>query len=285
MPMGHTFVSSRHFGKMTVTLISEGTFVWKPTLLVPEAEWRREMPEADAAGALVIDNHVAVIRAGTALIVVDPGFDDPGCELSSLDGLVRTPGLIAGLGTIGVTSEQVTHVLITHTHGDHFAGLTVERDGHRIPRFPNARHMLGRADWEGNAQRERPDSPHTIHLGLIEQLGLLELVCGDYRVVPGVTMIAAPGESPGHSIVRVDGDGEVCYLLGDLFHHGCEVAHIDWMSPGRDPAAMRASRERLIADAVAQDATLVFAHERFPGWGRIVPSGERYCWERLESPA
>jgi glyoxylase-like metal-dependent hydrolase (beta-lactamase superfamily II) len=276
------FVSSRRFGVATVTLISEGTFRWNLELPVPEPVWRQAMPEADADGAIELNAHVAHIRLGAASILVDPGFGDPGEDASWLDGLARTPGLIAGLRSIDVTPDQITHVLITHTHDDHIAGLTVEHDGERVPRFPHARHFLGRADWEDNPNREDPASTLALHIGTVARLGLLDLVDGDREIVPGVTMIAAPGESPGHSIVRVDGGGAVCYLLGDLFHHGCEVAHPDWMSPWREPVPMHASRDRLFAAAVPIDATLVFAHERFPGWGHIVPTGTGYAWKRLE---
>jgi hypothetical protein len=41
---------------------------------------------------------------------------------------------------------------------------------------------------------------------------------------------------------------------------------------------MRASRERLLAEAVPSGATLVYTHSLFPGWGKIVREGDRYRW-------
>jgi hypothetical protein len=41
---------------------------------------------------------------------------------------------------------------------------------------------------------------------------------------------------------------------------------------------MRRSRERLIAEAVPAEATLVYTHALFPGWGRIVADGAGYRW-------
>ena len=276
-----TPIASRRFGDAIVTLISEGTFPWNLELQAPEAAWRRAMPEADASGAIRLGINVAYIRVGDAAILVDPGFDDPSAAPpAQFLGLVRTGGLEAGLRAIRVEPGQITHVLITHTHDDHFAGVTTMRDGRRVARFPQARHVVGRPDWEGNADRERPNSALALHLGTLERLGLLTLVEGEQEVAPGVTMVAAPGESPGHCIVRVESRGEACYIVGDLFHHACEVAHPDWVSPGRDPHAMHASRERLITDAIARGATVVFTHAPFPGWGRIVADGTGFLWER-----
>ena len=103
---------------------------------------------------------------------------------------------------------------------------------------------------------------------------------GDREVAPGVAMLHAPGETAGHCVVRLDAGGERFYALGDLFHHACEVEHLDWASPWVDLAAMRASRERLLAEAVPTNAIVVFTHEPFPPWGRIVQAGEGYRFER-----
>jgi glyoxylase-like metal-dependent hydrolase (beta-lactamase superfamily II) len=272
------YVESRRFGEATVTLINDGsgqsTIVKQ--LTVPEAQWRRHVPEASARGEIVVNYHAAHVAIGRASILIDLGFDDPSEQSQWKEPRHhRTPGIQAGLASIEVQPADVTHVLITHAHGDHFAGGAV--DGR--PRFPKAKVLLGRADWEGSPNRSSGDGNMLDqHLGAIERAGLLQLVGGQHEVVPGVTMVHAPGESPGHSIVRVESGGQRFYFLGDLFHHPCEVANLDWVSGGRDAAVMRASRERLLAEAVPAGATLVYTHSLFPGWGRIEADGDGYRW-------
>src|SRR5262245_26906774 len=272
------YVESRRFGEATVTLINDGCgqSVIVQQLTVPEAQWRRYVPEASARGEIVVNYHAAQVAIGDASILIDLGFDDPSEQSQWKEPRHhRTPGVQAGLASIGVQPADVTHVLITHAHGDHFAGGAV--DGR--PRYPRAKVLLGRADWEGNPQRAGGDANLLgQHLGAIERAGLLQLVDGEHEVVPGVTMVHAPGESAGHSIVPVSSGGQRFYFLGDLFHHPCEIANLDWVSRGRDPAVMRASREKLLAEAVPLGATLVYTHSLFPGWGRIEPDGDRYRW-------
>ncbi|HVC34636.1 MAG TPA: MBL fold metallo-hydrolase [Chloroflexota bacterium] len=276
------FFESRRIGNATVTVICDGSFAWAPRIQAPEVDWRRAMPEADADGVLPIDLNVAHIRVGDASILVDLGFEDQPPALQAREArLRRSPGVVAGLAGIGVRPEQITHVAITHAHGDHFAGAAVERDGQMVARYPRARHLIGRADWNGHPTRNQPGSLLAMHLGTIERSGLLDLVDGDEEIVPGVTMIHAPGESPGHSIVRVRSAGESFYYLGDLFHHTCEVACLDWVPAGRDSAATLASRERLIAEAVPANATMVFTHQPFPAWGRIVRDEAGFRWEEV----
>ncbi|MDQ2787139.1 MAG: MBL fold metallo-hydrolase [Chloroflexota bacterium] len=278
------YVASRRFGDATVTVIADGSSLWPQNFAVPSAELRAAIPELDAAGRLRIGFHAVHIRIGSASILIDAGFDDLdstwGRKFATMwEETQRTPGVEAGLASIGVRPEEVTHVITTHAHFDHYVGLTIERDGGYIPRFPNARHLIGQADRVASRYDGLPDAEFISRIEAIERRGLLDLVDGDREVVPGVTMLHAPGESPGHAIVHVASQGEHFYALGDLLHHPCEVAHLDWVLANRDQPAMRASRDRLVAAAVPQGATLVFSHAMFPPWGRIVPDGDGFRWE------
>jgi glyoxylase-like metal-dependent hydrolase (beta-lactamase superfamily II) len=280
------YAQSRQFGEATVTVLCEAYAPWAPELQVEEALWRPAMPEADAEGAIPLDFLMACIRIGDAVVLIDPGFEEPSSpwerrRAAEWKGLVRTPGLHAWLTASGLRPEQITHVLITHTHLDHYAGVARrDAEGRYTILFPRARHLMGRQEWEENAERQQPGSELSLRLGAVARAGLLELVDRETDVTPEITMVPAPGETPGHCIVRVRSRGDTFYYLSDLFHHTCEVAHPDWVSPGRDRAAMRESRARLLAAAVAEEATLVYAHHPFPGWGRVRPAGDGCVWER-----
>ena len=39
---------------------------------------------------------------------------------------MRTPGVGAGLASMGIKPQDVTHILLTHVHFDHVIGLAVE---------------------------------------------------------------------------------------------------------------------------------------------------------------
>ena len=283
------FLDVRRMGEATVAVVSEGELLWAPRFPVPEAEWRRFMPGADAKGRVWFGINVVLVQLGDALVVVDPGLDDPGTALerdfvrrfaSWGIEIVRSPGLAAAMDQLGWEPESVTHVAVTHAHHDHYAGVVVEREGELVVRFPNARHFIGRADWEANLDRTRPDSDLNRRLGAVDRFGLLELADGEREIVPGIALLPSPGELPGHLAVRVRSAGRSLYVLGDLVHHACEVEHPDWAPPGRDVDALRASRDRLFAEASSEEAVVVTAHERFPPWGRIVAAGDGYRWDR-----
>jgi glyoxylase-like metal-dependent hydrolase (beta-lactamase superfamily II) len=280
-----TYVASRQFGEATVTVISDGSIRGKVALPLSESEWRPAIPEADAEGMISYGLNFLHIQIGDASIVVDPsGLDDPTSGMiedfvKSYPSYTLTPGLEAGLASIGVGLEDVTHLLITHGHLDHFRGMVTERAGQQVPRFPNARYLVGAGDWDSRYLAEKPDGARMLCYGTVERAGQLETVAEDREFVPGVTMIPAPGESPGHCIIRVRSGGESFYYLGDLFHYAAEVEHLAWMDPGRNAKAMRPSRERLLAEVGDTNAILLYTHSPFPGWGRIVSSRAGYRWQ------
>lgn len=277
------YYATRRCGEVTITVINDGdvTIPVAAVFAAEEAAWLRETGVADEQGNIVTAQLIVHIAIGDRSIVIDPAFDDPGTTWDRHFAgrwveVRRTPGLAAALGALDIAPDGVTDVIFTHAHDDHFVGALYEANGELRPRFPHARHLIGRADWEGNPRREQPDDELARRLGALDALGLLVPVAGELTVTPGVTILPAPGESPGHQIVRVAAQGETFYALGDLFHHASELAHLDWYSPWNDPATMRDSRARFLAEAVPSGAVALFTHARFPGWGRVVSDSAGY---------
>jgi glyoxylase-like metal-dependent hydrolase (beta-lactamase superfamily II) len=281
------YVQTRPLGNLTVTAINDATAGFSVQLTVPEDVWRYGI-DADPKGKLPVDIHVLMVRTDDANILIDAGLDEPGSGwdqrfLEEWPGSRRTPGVIAGLASVGVTPEDVTHVLVTHAHFDHVVGLAAERGGRLIPRYPNARVVVGRADWEDTPE-EHLEPELRARIGAVAEAGLLHLLDDEREIVPGVTMIPAAGESPGHSIIRISSDGDTLYAVGDLFHFAAEVEHLDWMAPWADPNQMPTSRRKLLDDAISSDALVVFSHENFPPWGRIVRADRSgYRWQRAQA--
>src|SRR5579859_4994099 len=139
------YVSTRRIGDAQVTVIRDATDLWIPGWQAPEDAWRRAMPEADAAGEMSFDMSVVHVALGGASVLVDLGFGDAPERYMKRVPYRRSPGIVAGLAIVGVRPGDVTHVVITHAHGDHIMGATLGRDA-AAARFPRARHLIQRAE-------------------------------------------------------------------------------------------------------------------------------------------
>ena len=200
-------------------------------------------------------------------VLVDAGRHDlPPDSPFAIPGYQPPPDLIDQLAGLGVQADQIAHVIITHAHFDHFNGVTRMRSGRYEPGFPNARYYLGQADWTDlQPELQQPNSLASRTLGVLQREGLLELVSAPRTLNEALQIIPAPGESPGHQIVRVQSEGQTLYCLGDIYHDTSEVKHPERMADWADRDQMQASRRALIAAALAENALLMATHIRTIG--------------------
>jgi glyoxylase-like metal-dependent hydrolase (beta-lactamase superfamily II) len=199
------------------------------------------------------------------------------------------PPIPTQLASLGVQPDHIAHMVITHAHWDHYAGATVPADSGYAPAFPRAQYYLGAADWgdvELQTALQDPTSLAARTLGMLRARGVLQLVKEPVQLAEGIEILPAPGETPGHQIVRVRSGSETLYVVGDLFHHAVEVEHPDWMVSWANPETMRATRDWLLHDALTDHALLIAAHIAAPG--RIERAGSGLRWSdaqlRLTKP-
>lgn len=275
-------------GAAMIGIVNAGDSLWRlgEMMTVPEGEWRPQDIATFTETALFPNLCVHIALPGASVLVDASAYDFPPGSPRRPPGYTPPADIETQLAAVGVRADAITHLVITHLHGDHFNAATVERDGAWTPRFPHARCYIGRADWEQVETQQAladPDSLEARALGVLWRAGLVEWVEGDREITPGVTLLAAPGESPGHQIVRVASQEQTLYCLGDLYHHPIEVERPAWMCEWCDPAPMLASRQALATAALAGGALLVAAH--IPSIGRLVADGSGVLWQAVVASA
>lgn len=273
-------------GTAQVTLITEGTGRWSMELALdlPEQLWR-PFVTTDERNRMTVGFNLAIVHLNEALVLIDTGFGEPTPEHQQMEQALevrRTPGLEGTLAELNIKEEDVDIVAITHAHGDHIYGATIERNGKKVPRFPRARYVIGAPEYRDRSFRGMAGATVDAHVDALYDAGRLELIEGRTEIVSGLALIPAPGESPGHAIYRIASGDAVLYCLGDLFHHPCEVSHLDWAPVRRDRARLEASRRQLVKAALEEDALLMTAHMPFPGLGRLRKTADGVEWVAVD---
>jgi len=113
-------------------------------------------------------------------------------ETYRVPGYEPPPNLLEQLSAHKIEAEQVSDVIITHAHSDHYAALSKEINGQHQLSFPNAQHYLNLADW----QPEWFENLEKRTLRLVERKGMLKLTEGVVDLGDMMTIIPTPGETP-----------------------------------------------------------------------------------------
>jgi N-acyl homoserine lactone hydrolase len=110
--------------------------------------------------------------------------------------------------------ERVAQVVITHMHFDHMGGNR---------RFPGIPIHIQRVELED----ARTKDDYTIREWVdFPGMNYVEHD-GEAEILPGVRIVPAPGETPGHQIVVVDTPDGTVVIGGDVGHSFEEIAEAD----------------------------------------------------------
>jgi glyoxylase-like metal-dependent hydrolase (beta-lactamase superfamily II) len=231
-------------------------------------------------GSLPVPYSPLLVHTDGGPILVDAGAGEA-LAIEWGDPIGRTE---ASLAAAGVTPGDVVMVLITHAHADHVGGLTIERDGRRVPRYPNARHVISSAEWRYWVEGDHPAgfrawlaSLARLHLQPLRDVGLLELVDGPADVAPGVTVIPTPGHTPGHVSVGIRAGTTELLAIGDVVIHEWNFEHPEWTAVTETDRPLAVLTRRELLGRAVRDGSLVHAFH-LATLGRVEAVGDRFSW-------
>ncbi|WP_423181317.1 MBL fold metallo-hydrolase [Arthrobacter sp. NyZ413] len=187
-------------------------------------------------------------------------------------GLLVGGNLIRQLQAYGFEPADIDLLALTHLHMDHVGGI-VDVNGEIV--FPNAQVLMGADDWAYFMERDdaelAPEKPVREGLRLLAERGRVTLLTEDGQIAPGVTRIAAPGHTPGHSVYAVHDGPERALILGDTLYCAEQVTEVDWaVLSDFDPVLARSTRERILREKDASGDTGVGCHFPELRAGRLV---------------
>lgn len=266
-------------GNSRITTLSDGNLVLPMEFLLGN------LPAADAAPVLA---HYGI--TGDTV--------EPPCNLTLFQDAERTVLFDAGSGSgfmpsagkilealdaIGVSADDITHVLFTHAHPDHLWGVLDDFDD---PVFANASYMIGQAEWEYWTDPATVESigaeRASFAVGAARRLAAIEdrmeFIADGQEVLPGILAHDTPGHTLGHMAFEIRQGTEAALVVGDAIGNGhLAFARPDWASGSdQDAETGIATRTRLLDQLATDQMAMVGFHLPGGGLGRVERGGDAY---------
>ncbi len=224
----------------------------------------------------VIPFTITFVQRGDSLIAFDTG--------NGVTPAGATAGrMIANMAAAGIDPARVTHVIQSHFHGDHVNGL-LDANGGRA--FPNAQILVPEAEWAwwttATNETRSPEGQRGNFANVARRFapyqGRVTPFAAGAEVVPGITAIAAPGHTPGHTIFRIaDGDAQMMFVADVTNRPELMMANPDWQIVFDFDGDTAAATRRRVLDMVATDRIRVTGyHFPFPANGHVARAGNGF---------
>lgn len=256
-----------------------------PAIIEANLDWLAPRFYDPASRLLVITIQGFVLRSRGRIIVVDTCVGD--CKSRRRPAFDRQRwDWIGRLAAAGVRAENVDTVICTHFHVDHVGWNTRLEDGRWVPTFPNARYLFTKDEWAfwsseaARAQRERSGDYLGDSLVPVVGAGLVDFVAMDHRINEEISLMPAPGHTPGLVGVVLRSGGVQALLASDLLHTPLQCRYPEWSTRFcLDPDQSRRTRMDFLTRYAGTGIMVVPTHFPSPSAGTIERDGQafRFC--------
>jgi glyoxylase-like metal-dependent hydrolase (beta-lactamase superfamily II) len=231
------------------------------------------MPE----GKVTIPFSPMIVNTGSKLVAIDTG--------NGLGAFAATKGAVGqargNMEAAGIDPKQIDIVLISHFHGDHIGGLK-NADG--SPAFPNAEIKVPAEElafWSDDANASKANGFNKAQFPGVKKM-MAGLKVSTYEankeVAPGITSIATPGHTPGHTSFAVaSGSRRILVQIDVTNIPSMFLRHPDWHAYfDNDGDLAQATRHKVYDMAAAEKMIVVGYHFPYPCVGHVEKDGNAY---------
>ncbi len=244
--------------------------------VIPKSLWSRLLA-ADDNNLVPMVTNLFVLKAHGKHMIFDIGLGDTlsdrEMKIYGTDGVSHLESSLASMG-LGV--DDIDVVILTHLHTDHAGGAVKKADGGYVPRFPNARYVINRGEWETAMQPDERTSAVYIpeRLRPLAESGQVDFIEGDQELFPGIRAVHTGGHTSDHFGLEMESGGQKVVYYADMF---CSSAHLRVpFVPATDlyPLDTMAFKRRVLLDIVDTGVVMAFDHDVTMPLARVESEGK-----------
>ena len=208
-------ISKTTVGTINVTTLRDGERTLPFEALKNLSDEDTDNIKSDENQSFTFTNfNACVIQNGKQNLLVDTGC---GTLFGSTCGFI-----FDALNELGLAPDDITDIFITHLHPDHIGGC-INEDGSAV--FKNANFKIVEKEYNFWISKEFSadeingrDWSSLAQNVLLAYDAQLEVLIKNKDIISGVSTVALPGHTPGHTGFRVDDGNHSMFHMGDIIH-------------------------------------------------------------------
>ena len=272
-------MTTQAFSDRKIYLLKESNFALDGGAMfgiIPQPLWAKTNPP-DPSNRIDMAARAVLIVDDAHKILIDVGI---GTDWSPRDEKIykinaSDPCLVNALGSLSITAEEITDVILTHLHFDHAGGLRRQSDsGESSPAFPNARHWVQRRNWSwAHRPSDRDGGSYRLDdfafLGASTDAPPLHLINGIAEILPGIEVLPVHGHTFGMQLVKISAPDHTYLFLADLVPTTSHLRAPYVMGYDLQPLKTVEEKKEMLYHASRQDWILLFSHDPHQAAGRV----------------
>jgi glyoxylase-like metal-dependent hydrolase (beta-lactamase superfamily II) len=230
--------------------------------VVPKPLWSKKYP-CNENNQIELRTDPLLIQLGGKNLLIESGIGNG--KLSDKQkrnfGVTEESHVEQSLQELGLTTNDIDVVLMTHMHFDHACGLTKWEGEQLVSTFSRAQIVTSQLEWNEMRHpniRSRNTYWKENWEAIDEQVVTFEK---EIEVASGVKMIHTGGHSEGHSLVLIQSGDETLIHLADLLPTHAHQ-NVLWVMAYDDyPMTSISQKQKWISYAIEKRAWFSFYHD------------------------
>jgi methylmalonyl-CoA epimerase len=248
--------------------------------VVPRTLWEKRLPPDDS-NRIPLGMRPLIVRSGSKTVLIDAGCGDKiDPKLAQIYKLDRRYHLDHSLADAGLTTDDIDIVVASHLHFDHVGGFTkLGKDGALVPRFPKAKYLAHRAEWEDATHPHERNRASYLQENFVplKDAGVLTLVEDAAEIIPGIRYRRSGGHTPNHQVVMIESGGRTAVFTADMYPTSVHIPDPWMMGYDLYPMDTLAFKRAFAREAVEREYLLFFEHDPSMAAGYLrEKDGKRY---------